>query len=57
MMYRRLSNQQELAKILVHKSGPLSDYTEKEIIEYANTFKRGITEVGSFVENVVVRSS
>jgi hypothetical protein len=57
MMYRRLSSQPELAKILVHKSGPLSDYTKKEIAEYAYTFKRGITEVGSFVENVVVRST
>lgn len=53
-MHRRLTLQPNVAKILVHKTGPLSDYPEDEIAEYAAVFARGIAEVGALVENVVV---
>ncbi len=55
MMARRLSQHLELAGILVHKSGPLSDYTDGEIADYAAVFARGIEEVGAIVNSAVVR--
>ena len=57
MMARRLARQPALAEILVHKSGPLSDYSEAEIANYADVFRRGIDEVRLLVENCVVRPS
>jgi hypothetical protein len=54
-MARRLARQPALAEILVHKSGPLSDYSEAEIDNYAKVFRRGIDEVRLLVENCVVR--
>ena len=55
MMARRLSQHPELAGILVHKSGPLSGYTDGEIADYAAVFARGIEEVGAIVNSAVVR--
>ena len=55
MMHRRLVQHPELAKILIHKTGPLSDYSEDEIMEYTAIFQRGIEEVGAIVNDVVVR--
>lgn len=55
MMRRRLTEHPDLARILIHKPGPLTDYSEDEITEYSNVFRRGITEVGAIVDDVVVR--
>ena len=55
MMHRRLTQHSALAKVLVHKTGPLSDYSEAEIAEYAAVFQRGITEIGAIVDDVVVK--
>ncbi|MEX1138045.1 MAG: Qat anti-phage system QueC-like protein QatC [Bacteroidota bacterium] len=55
MMARRLKRNPGLEKILVHKSGPLSDYSRAEVAEYADVFKRGIHEVDNVTGRVVVR--
>jgi hypothetical protein len=55
MIHRRLTRHPELAKVLIYKTGPLSDYSEDEIAEYAAVFQRGIAEVGALVNDVVVR--
>lgn len=55
MMARRLGHQPGLAAILVHKSGPLSDYPPADLTAYADVFRRGIQEVHSIVRNCVVR--
>lgn len=57
MMAKRLALRPELAQILVHKSGPLSDYSDGEIENYAHVFARGIAEVGAIVNGAVVRRS
>lgn len=55
MMVERLAERSGLARILVHKTGPLSDYSDAEISDYADVFKRGIEEVGLLVNPVIVR--
>jgi hypothetical protein len=55
MIVNRLKKKPTLARILVHKSGPLTDYTDTEIDAYADVFNRGITEVGKLVEKVKVK--
>lgn len=55
MMVRRLAQRPALARIIVHKSGPLSDYGDNEIAEYASVFARGIAEVANIVNPVIVR--
>lgn len=45
MIARRLQKRPALARILVHKSGPLVDYPAYDIAEYAEVFRRGIEEV------------
>lgn len=52
MMHRRLSKNPDLAGVLIHKTGPLNDYSASEIGDYAGVFKRGISEVGALVEKV-----
>ena len=52
MMHRRLLKKPELASVLIHKTGPLADYSASEIADYAAVFKRGIEEVGALVEKV-----
>lgn len=52
MMHRRLNNNPDLASVLVHKPGPLYDYSAKEISNYSDVFRRGIKEVGALVEEV-----
>ena len=54
MMQRRLCKDTNLANILIHKPGPLSDYPETEIKDYTEVFIRGISEVGSLVEKVPI---
>jgi len=55
IMARRLSQRLGIEQILIHKSGPLSDYSVPEIADYASVFRRGIMEVASLVDPVVVR--
>lgn len=54
MMCRRVSKNPEIARILIHKTGPLNGYSASEISEYANVFMRGIEEVGALVEKVQI---
>lgn len=55
MMARRLKRRPGLEKILVHKSGPLSDYTAAEVAKYADVFRRGVEEVDKVTGRAVVR--
>ena len=55
MMGHRLARRPELARILVHKAGPLTDYEDAEIAQYAHVFERGIKEVVDLVHHVEVR--
>ena len=52
MMHRRLLKNPDLADVLIHKTGPLGDYSASAISDYADTFKRGICEVGEILEKV-----
>lgn len=52
MMHRRLERTPKLSDILVYKTGPLNDYSSKEISKYSDVFLRGIREVGKVVEKV-----
>ena len=54
MMARRVLERPDLAGILVHKPGPLSDYADEEIAQYADVFRRGIAEVGRVTGPVTV---
>lgn len=54
LMSHRLVESPALADVLVHKTGPLSDYSAEEIAEYAAVFRRGIAEVGALVDGVVI---
>ncbi len=54
MMARRLKRRPGLETILVHKSGPLSDYTAAEVAKFADVFRRGIEEVDSVTNRAVV---
>lgn len=55
MMTRRLQKRPSVARILVHKSGPLSDYPEADLVQYADVFHRGIEEVDNVTGVVKVR--
>lgn len=55
MMSKRLAKQPELAKTLVYKTGPLNDYPFDEIENYAEVFRRGIKEVSTIVNDVVIK--
>jgi hypothetical protein len=54
LMLARLEAEPRLAKTLIHKPGPLTDYPN-EIAAYERTFLAGIQEVGQLVKNVVNR--
>ena len=54
MIARRLSQRPDVAGILIHKSGPLSDYADEEIAQYADVFRRGIAEVSRVTGPVTV---
>lgn len=56
MMARRLRGQPALARILIHKSGPLRDYPAVDVAQYADVFLRGISEVDRVTGPVVVRA-
>lgn len=51
LMAERIGMDPDLAKILVHKPGPLIDAPE-EIPAYADVFRRGILEVGKLLHGV-----
>ena len=52
MLHRRVSTTPNVESILIHKTGPLNDYSASEISDYATVFRRGIEEVGALVEKV-----
>jgi hypothetical protein len=52
LMLTRLKAKPHLAKTLIHKPGPLTDFPD-EIAEYERTFLAGIREVGELVKKVV----
>jgi hypothetical protein len=54
MMAKRIKANPDLAKILVHKPGPLIDYPD-EILNYAEVFRRGILEVSEILSGVRTR--
>jgi len=56
MMARRLRGQPALARILIHRSGPLTDYPAADVAQYAEVFRRGIEEVDRVTAPVVVRA-
>ena len=55
LMARRLRRRPYLAKLLVHKPGPLSAYDAAEIAQYGEVFRRGIEEVAALTRRVVVQ--
>ncbi|MCY4239006.1 MAG: hypothetical protein OXC93_11750 [Rhodospirillaceae bacterium] len=54
LMVKRIRNAPELAKIFVHKPGPLID-APNEIPDYADVFRRGILEVGKLLQGVTAK--
>jgi hypothetical protein len=54
LMAKRIKKDPSLAKILVHKPGPLID-APNEIPEYADVFRRGVLEVGKLLEGVTAK--
>ncbi|NKN33913.1 Qat anti-phage system QueC-like protein QatC [Marichromatium bheemlicum] len=54
LMARRIRAQPDLAKILVHKPGPLHDKPD-EIPDYADVFRRGVLEVAELLKGVRAR--
>lgn len=55
LMSDRLAREDEIERLLVHKPGPLGDYSRSEQDDYAAVFRRGIEEVGRLLDGVVVR--
>ena len=56
LMEKRIKKDLGLAKILVHKPGPLIDAPD-EIPDYASVFRRGILEVGKLLRGVKAKPS
>jgi 7-cyano-7-deazaguanine synthase in queuosine biosynthesis len=54
-MARRLIKRPSLSRLLIHKPGPLSDFSDADIAEYSGVFSRGISEVDSVTGPAVVR--
>ena len=54
LMAQRIQTAPALAKILVHKPGPLVD-APNEIPDYADVFRRGVLEVGKLLKGVKAR--
>lgn len=48
---RRLAKRPELARVLIHKPGPLSDHPDR-IDAYAEVYRRGLEEVGAILTDV-----
>lgn len=51
LITNRIKRAPELAKILVHKPGPLVDAPD-ELQDYADVFRRGVLEVGALLQGV-----
>lgn len=56
LLARRIERRPELAKILVHKPGPLID-APSEVADYADMFRRGILEVSKLLNSVTAKPS
>lgn len=56
LMAERIEKRPELAKILIHKPGPLID-APSEVLAYADVFRRGILEVGNLLDGVTAKPS
>ncbi|RBI69118.1 hypothetical protein DQW77_15660 [Roseovarius sp. TE539] len=52
----RLARRPELARMMIHKPGPLSDYPDR-IASYADVYRRGLEEVGKILDGVKTASS
>jgi hypothetical protein len=48
----RVKARPELAKILIHKPGPLSDETPQRQADLASTYKRGLAEIDALIAGV-----
>src|SRR3546814_6685632 len=55
LMAKRIRAKPDLAKILVHKPGPLHDKPD-EIPDYADVFRRGVLEVAELLKGVRART-
>lgn len=55
LMAERLRKNPDQSRILVHKTGPLSDYDLSEQEAYADVFRRGIKEVSKLVKQATVK--
>ena len=56
LMARRLEKRPELAGILVHKPGPLTN-APSEVGAYADVFRRGVLEVAELLDGVTAKPS
>ncbi len=56
LMSQRLGKRAGIEHVLVHKPGPLTDYSPAEIDQYGLVFKRGIEEVAAVISKVTVKS-
>ena len=54
LLGKRIKERPQLAKILVHKPGPLTD-NRSEIPAYADVFRRGILEVSKLLDGVTAQ--
>ena len=54
LLGRRTAHPSRSARILIPKSGPLSDYPDEEIAQYADLFQRGIAEASRVTGRVTV---
>lgn len=54
LLAKRIEDRPELAKILVHKPGPLIDSPD-EVAAYADVFRRGMHEVWNLLEGIEAR--
>jgi len=54
LMAKRIKARPDLARILVHKPGPLNDDPD-EISNYAEVFRRGVLEVAELLNGVRTR--
>lgn len=55
LMARRIARNPRLPRLLIHKPGPLSDYGESAIGDYAGVFQRGLEEVSAIAAPAKVR--
>lgn len=51
----RLRLRPDLATILIHKAGPLSDESAEQLVALADVYRRGLEEVGALLSGVISR--